>query len=235
VQLLLERDVPQFGRLIEAAALHRFWAMVAHCHGGIWSGSEPARSLGIAESTVRRYLDLMTDLLMLRQLQPWHENLSKRQVKAPKVYFRDSGLLHHFLGITSEQDLLQHPRCGASWEGFVVEEVLRCVSPDAQYFWATHAGAELDLLMFVAGKRLGVEIKRTDAPAMTKSMATARSDLRLDGLVVVYPGKQRFRIATGVDAVPVSALAANGPHVLFPDLFAKPRAARARRSKPRRP
>jgi predicted AAA+ superfamily ATPase len=225
VRLVLERDVPQFGLGIAAAALHRFWAMVAHCHGNVWSSSDPASSLGIAESTVRRYLDLMTDLLLLRQLPPWHENLRKRQVKAPKVYFRDVGLLHHFLGIGTTAELLLHPRCGASWEGFVIEEVLRCVRPDAQYFWATHAGAELDLLLFVGGKRLGVEVKRADAPGITRSMQVARQDLRLDGLCVVYPGPQRYWLADGIEVVPLADLAGNGPHVLFPRLFAAPTAA----------
>lgn len=226
VRMVLERDVPQFGLGIAATALHRFWSMVAHCHGGIWHNSDPARSLGVAESTIRRYLDLMTDMLLLRQLQPWHENLAKRQVKAPKVYFRDSGLLHHFLGVTTNEELLGHVRCGASWEGFVVEEVLRCVRPDAQYFWATHSGAELDLLLFVKGKRLGVEVKRADAPGMTKSLEVARHDLKLDGAIVVYPGDQRYAIAPGVEAVPVTELAGDGPHALFPKLFATPRSRR---------
>lgn len=225
VRLVLERDVPQFGPSVAAAALHRFWAMVAHCHGNVWSSSDPARSLGIAESTVRRYLDLMTDLLMLRQLQPWHENLTKRQVKSPKVYFRDVGLLHHFLGARTTAELLVHPRCGASWEGFAIEEVLRCARPDAQYFWATHAGAELDLLLFVGGKRLGVEVKRADAPGITRSMQVARQDLRLDGLCVVYPGPQRYWLADGIEVVPLADLAGNGPHVLFPRLFEAPTAA----------
>jgi predicted AAA+ superfamily ATPase len=219
VRLVLERDVPQFAGGIAAAALHRFWSMIAHVHGGIWKSSDPARSLGIAESTVRRYLDLMTDLLLLRQLQPWHQNLAKRQVKAPKVYVRDSGILHHMLGVTTDEQLLVHPKCGASWEGFVIEEVLRCVRPDAQYFWATHAGAELDLLLFVGGRRLGVEIKRVDAPSLTRSMAVARADLGLDAIAVVYPGTQRFVIAPGVEAVPVRELGGNGVEVLFPALF----------------
>ncbi|MBI5851013.1 MAG: ATP-binding protein [Planctomycetes bacterium] len=222
VHLVLERDVRQFGSTIAPQALHRFWSMVAHVHGNVWNSADPARSLGVAESTVRRYLDLMTDLLLLRQLQPWHENLGKRQVKAPKVYFRDPGLLHHFLGVTTANELLGHTRCGASWEGFVLEEVLRCVRPDAEYFWATHAGAELDLLLFRGGKRLGVAIKRVDAPGMTKSMAIAREDLHLDALAVVYPGPQRYAIEDGVEAVPLRELEQNGPHVLFPKLFSRP-------------
>ncbi len=219
VQLVLERDVPLFGATIPSAVLHRFWSMTAHTHGGIWRSSDPARSLGIAESTVRRYLDLLTDLLLLRQLQPWHENLGKRQVKSPKVYFRDSGLLHQFLGVTTLDELHRHPRCGASWEGFAIEEVLRCVRPDAQYFWATHAGAELDLLLFAGGRRLGVEVKRADAPGMTRSMEVAREDLRLDGLVVVYPGPKRYSLADDIEVVPLADLADGGSRALFPSLF----------------
>ena len=225
VQMVLERDVPQFGGLLATATLHRFWSMVAHCHGGVWSSSDPARSLGVAETTVRRYLDLMTDLLLLRQVQPWFENLGKRQVKAPKVYFRDSGLLHHFLGIQSLDQLLGHARSGASWEGFVLEQVLRCVQPEAHYFWGTHAGAELDLLLFAGGKRLGVEMKRSDAPGMTRSLEIARHDLRLDGAVIVYPGRERYAIAPGVEAVPLAELVGNGPQVLFPQLFRLARSA----------
>jgi Domain of unknown function (DUF4143) len=151
--------VPQLGINIPAAALLRFWTMVAHSHGGIWNSADPARSLGIGESTVRRYLDLFTSLLMVRQLQPWHENLNKRQVKAPKVYVRDSGLLHALLGIRTEGELLAHPKRGASWEGYAVEEILKVIEPDETYFWATHQGAELDLLLFKGGRRFGIEIK----------------------------------------------------------------------------
>ncbi len=138
--------------------------MVAHWHGSIWNSADPARSLGTSESTVRRYLDFMTGALMLRQLQPWHENLAKRQVKAPRVYLRDSGLLHELLGIRSDRDLWSHPKTGASWEGYALEETLKALNPDQAYFWATHQGAELDLLIFKNGKRYGVEFKRSDAP-----------------------------------------------------------------------
>lgn len=219
--------MPQFGVNIPAPALHRFWSMVAHVHGGIWTGSEPARSLGISESTVRRYLDLMTGLLMVRQLQPWHENLQKRQVKAPKVYVRDPGLLHQLLGIRDQAGLLRHPKMGASWEGFALEEVLRCVGPDAEYFRATHGGAELDLLMFKEGRRLGVEFRHGDAPSLTRSMAVAREDLALDALAVVYPGSQRFALADGVEAVPLRAIARGGAEELFPGLFTPTGRARA--------
>jgi uncharacterized protein len=216
IQTFLERDVPQLGINIPAPALLRFWTMVAHSHGSIWNSADPARSLGISESTVRRYLDLFTSLLVVRQLQPWHENLSKRQVKAPKVYVRDSGLLHALLGIRTENELLAHPKSGASWEGYAVEEVLSAVEPDQAYFWATHQGAELDLLLFKAGRRLGVEIKRMDAPTLTPSMRIAMEDLNLEQLVVLYPGSRTYDLDSRVRAVPLSIVASDGAVTLFP-------------------
>lgn len=216
IQTFLERDAPQLGVRIPAAALLRFWTMVAHCHGGIWSSADPARSLGIGESTVRRHLDLFTSLLVVRQLQPWHENLNKRQVKAPKVYVRDSGLLHVLLGIRTERDLLAHPKAGASWEGYAVEAVINELEPDQAYFWATHQGAELDLLLFKDGRRLGIEIKRADAPTFTRSMRSALADLSLEQLVVLYPGSREYDLAPRVRVVPIELLAsANIKHV-FP-------------------
>jgi predicted AAA+ superfamily ATPase len=216
IQTFLERDVPQLGINIPAPALLRFWTMVAHCHGSIWSAADPARSLGIGESTVRRYLDLFTGLLVVRQLQPWHENLSKRQVKAPKVYIRDSGLLHVLLGIRTEQDLLTHPKGGASWEGYAVEEVLSELEPDQAYFWATHQGAELDLLLFKNDRRLGVEIKRMDAPILTPSMRSALADLKLEQLIVLYPGPETYELEPRVRVMPISALAGASIESLFP-------------------
>ncbi len=210
IQTLLERDVPQLGVTVPAPALSRFWTMLAHYHGQTWNAAEPARSLGVSEPTVRRYLDLLTGLFMVRQLQPWHENLKKRQVKAPKVYIRDSGLLHQLLGIRTEADLLGHPKCGASWEGYAIEETLKLVQPDEAYFWATHTGAELDLLLFKDRKRFGVEVKRADAPSLTPSMRIALADLRLDRLVVLYPGKVRYTLADRVEVVPLSTLAEAG-------------------------
>ncbi len=203
VRTFLERDVPQFGGAIAPQALHRFWTMLAHHHGGIWKASDPARSLGVSEPTVRRYLDLLSGLFMVRQLQPWHANLGKRQVKAPKVYVRDSGLLHDLLGIRSESELLGHPRSGASFEGFAIEQVLAIVPHDEAYFWATHAGAELDLLLQIGPKRLGIEIKRSDAPTLTPSMRTALADLDLERLIVLYPGERSYSLAEGVDVMPV--------------------------------
>lgn len=207
IRTVIERDLPQLGTAVSSTALMRFWAMLAHLHGQVWNAAEPARALGVNESTVRRYLDLLTQLYLVRQLQPWHANIAKRQVKAPKVYIRDSGLLHHALGIADPVSLLLHPRCGASWEGFAIEQVLRIARPDQAWFWATHAGAELDLLIEKGGRRVGIEIKRTDAPRLTTSMKIALSDLALDMLYVIYPGSQRYRMAADVEAVPLQALA----------------------------
>ena len=206
VNRYLYSDLPQLGMNVAAPTMMRFWQMVAHYHGQTWNAAEPARSLGIGETTVRRYLDFLTQTFMIRQLQPWHENLGKRQVKAPKIYFRDSGLLHQLMGIRSFTQLLTHPASGASWEGFALEQVLRIAEPDQAYFWATQAGAELDLLMFKDGRRVGVEFKRTDVPRVTPSMRIAMHDLKLDALYVVYPGLHRFKLAEGIEAVPLWAL-----------------------------
>lgn len=201
IQTFLERDVPLSGSRIAATALLRFWSMLAHYHGQIWNAAEPARSLGTSEHTVRHYLDLLSGLFMIRQLPPWHENLAKRQVKAPKVYVRDTGLLHQLLGLQTAAQLLGHPKAGASWEGFVLEEVLRVAQPEQAYFWATHQGAELDLLLIKGGRKFGVEIKRQDAPVMTPSMRIARDDLGLRNLAVIYPGARSYSIGPGVAAV----------------------------------
>lgn len=208
IRTAVERDLPQMGMNVAAPALFRFWAMLAHWHGQVWNAAEPARSLGVGESTVRRYLDGLTQAYFVRQLQPWFANLAKRQVKAPKVYLRDSGLLHELLGVADPAALLQHPKSGASWEGFALDQVLRVAQPDEAFFWATHAGAELDLLMFKDGRRVGVEFKRADAPVLTPSMRIALTDLQLDALHVVYPGERRYPLADRVEAVPLSALVA---------------------------
>src|SRR5271167_1349414 len=210
LQTFLERDIPQLGITIPAVALRRFWNMVAHYHGQIWNAAELARALAINESTVRRYLDLMTGVFMVRQLPPWFENLGKRQVKAPKVYVRDTGLLHALLGIANQRDLELHPKVGASWEGYAVEEVLKALRPDEAYFWATHQGAELDLLLFKHGRRLGVECKRMDAPTLTPSMRIALNDLKLDRLVVVYPGERRYALAERIEVIPLVELVDGG-------------------------
>jgi predicted AAA+ superfamily ATPase len=207
VQTLLERDLPQLGVTIPAVALFRFWTMLSHYHGQIWNAADPARSLGVSEPTVRRYLDLLTGLFMIRQLKPWHANLAKRQVKAPKVYLRDSGLLHHLLGIRTRKDLLSHPKSGASWEGYALEEILKSVDVDDFYFWGTHGGAELDLLLLVNGLRIGVEFKRVDAPRLTRSMHIALEDLALDHLAVIYPGKTIYALGECVTVLPLTTLA----------------------------
>jgi predicted AAA+ superfamily ATPase len=199
-------DMPQFGLNIAAPAMLRFWSMLAHYHGQVWSAAPVAQSMGVSEPTIRRYLDTLTQTLMVRQLQPWHENLGKRQVKAPKIYFRDTGLLHALLGVSTQAQLLTHPLSGASWEGFALEQVLRIARPAQAYFWATHQGAELDLLMLQGQRRVGVEFKRTDAPKVTPSMRIALQDLRLDALYVVYPGLHRHALADKVEAVPLWAL-----------------------------
>ena len=215
LSLVIERDMPALGLHVAAPVMQRFCRMLAHYHGQTWNAAEPARSLGASEPTVRKCLDFMTGLQLVRQLPPWHENLGKRQVKAPKIYIRDSGLLHYLWGIADGDALWQHPKSGASWEGFALEQVLQVAQPDEAYFWATHAGAELDLLMFKHGLRVGVEFKRVDAPRMTASMHIALRDLKLDALYVVYPGERRYSLmfagdtSTGiaVQAIPLTELA----------------------------
>jgi predicted AAA+ superfamily ATPase len=204
LQTFLERDLPQLGVRIPTPALRRFWNMLAHYHGQIWNASELARALAVNESTVRRYLDLMTGIFMIRQLPPWFENLGKRQVKAPKVYVRDTGLLHTLLGITDRRSLEHHPKVGASWEGYAVEEVLKTYRPDEAYYWATHNGAEIDLVLFKSGRRIGVECKRADAPTLTPSMRIAMADLKLDQLSVVYPGEKTYSLARNVEVIPLA-------------------------------
>ena len=214
VQTLLERDFPQWDVRVPAVALRRFWAMLAHYHGQTWNAREPARAMGVNESTTRRYLDILTDALVVRQLQPWHANLARRQVKSPRIYIRDSGLLHLLLGIHTPRQLFEHPKVGASWEGFVIEQVLAAEAHDEAYFWATHQGAEIDLILYRAGKLFGVECKRADAPRLTPSMRIACRDLGLERIAVIYPGARRYPLAERVEAIPLSALADEAP--VFP-------------------
>jgi hypothetical protein len=207
IQTFLERDLPQWGIMAPPITLLRFWTMLAHYHGQIWSAVEPARSLSVSEPTVRRYLDILTGVFMIRQLQPWHANLKKRQVRAPKIYLRDTGLLHQLLGIRSDQELFSHPKCGSSWEGYVIEETIKTINPDEAYFWGTHNGAEIDLVMVKGGRMLGVECKRIDAPRLTPSMRIALENLNLERIAVVYPGARRYALAENVHAVPLEAIA----------------------------
>jgi len=204
VRTYLERDLPQLGLRVPAPAMRRFWTMLAHYHGQTWNASELGRSMGLSDKTVRGYLDLLTGTFMVRQLQPWFENLGKRQVKAPKVYFKDSGLLHHLMDIPTRHHLLGHPKVGASWEGFAIEQVLRVFEPSQPYFWSAHGGAELDLIFMYKGRRLGFEIKFTEAPRVTASMRTAKEDLRLDHLWVIHPGVHGFPMEEGITAMPLT-------------------------------
>lgn len=208
VRTFLERDLPQLGVTIPSPTLGRFWAMLAHYHGQIWNASEFGRSFGIADTTARAYLDLLASTFVIRILLPWHENLKKRQVKSPKVFFTDSGLLHSMLGIGSFNDLESHPRLGASWEGFAMSEVVRRLDarPDECHFWATHNGAELDLLVVRGRKRMGFEFKRTDAPRVTPSMKTALEDLRLDAIDVIHAGRETYPIHRKIRAVALERL-----------------------------
>jgi len=206
IQTLLERDFPQWGVRIAATALWRFWTMLAHYHGQTLNVAEFARAMGVSETTIRRYLDLLTDAFMIRQLQPWYANVRKRQVKSPKIYIHDSGLLHQLLGIKNERELLTHPKIGASWEGYVIEEIITLIQPDEVWFWATHQGAEIDLVIQKDGKTLGVECKRTDVPRLTPSIRSALNDLNLDKVWVIYPGDKQFTLSEKVEAFPVTKL-----------------------------
>ena len=208
LQTFLERDLPQLGIRTPAETLRRFWSMVAHYHAQTWNGAEIARAFGIGESSVRRYLDLLTRALVLRQLPPWHANLAKRQVRSPKVFVEDSGLLHALLGIETGSDLAGHPKVGASWEGFLIKEIVERLNarPEECFFWATHTGAELDLLVISGQRRLGFEVKRTSAPRLTRSMAAVLEDLALERLDVVHAGEATFPLASNVRAVAAQAL-----------------------------
>ena len=201
VTTFLERDLPALGLRVPAPTMRRTWAMLAHLHGQIFNASELGRSLGVSDKSVRHYVDVLEQAFMVRQLQPWHENVAKRQVKAPKIYVRDSGLLHAMLGLETRQALHRHPKVGASFEGFALETVLRSLSVRSgeAFFWATHGGAELDLLVVRKGKRLGFEFKRSDHPTTTKSMHTALEDLRLERLTVVVPGRASYPLTERID------------------------------------
>ena len=204
----LERDLPQLGVTIPAPTLRRFWTMLAHWHGQVWNASGFARSFGVSDSTVWRYLDLLTAALVMRQLPPWHENIAKRQVKSPKVFLADSGLLHALLGLGTLDELEAHPKLGASWEGFVLGAVIRRLGARREecWFWATHTGAALDLLVTRGRRRLGFEIRRTTAPRMTRSLQAARETLALDELTVVHAGEHTFPLADGARALAFARL-----------------------------
>ena len=207
---LLDRDLPALGSTIPSATLRRFWAMLAHWHGQVWNAAEFARAFGVSHTTVRRYLDLLTSVFVVRQLQPWFENISKRQVRSPKVYIADSGILHALLGLTTREDVVSHPKVGASWEGFVIGQIVHLLRspPDRVFHWSTHAGAELDLLVMAGARRYGFEVKRSESPRLTRSMRSALETLNLDRLDVVHAGTRRYRLAPRVRALPAAELAA---------------------------
>jgi predicted AAA+ superfamily ATPase len=202
----LERDIPQLGIQVPSATVGRFWTMVAHYHGQVLNVAELARALGSSEPTARRYLDILCGTYVVRQLPPWFENIKKRQVRSPKVYVRDAGLLHTLLGIADSQGLQGHPKVGASWEGFCVEQILHVCGDRDAYFWGTHSGAELDLLVRHGGRRLGFDFKFSDQPRTTKSMRIALQDLMLDHLYVVHPGGHTFPLDETITAIPLPTL-----------------------------
>jgi predicted AAA+ superfamily ATPase len=206
IRTFLERDIPQLGITVPAETLRRFWTMVAHYHGQVWNAAQFARSLGTSQITARRYLDILAGAYMVRILPPWFENIRKRQVKAPKIYIRDSGILHGLLQLRTLADLQSHPKLGASWEGFVLEQVIGALETRDAYFWATHAGAALDLLVTLGGKHYGFEFKYADAPRASRSMHVALHDLSLEHLWVIYPGHQEYAVHDKISVVPIDNL-----------------------------
>lgn len=209
IRTFLERDIPQLGISIPAETLRRFWTMIAHYHGQVWNAAHLARSLGASENTARRYLDILAGAYMIRILPPWFGNIRKRQVKAPKIYVRDSGILHALLQLRTLTDLQSHPSLGASWEGFALEQVIGALESRDAYFWATHAGAELDLFVRVAGKHYGFEFKYADAPGGSRSMYVAIQDLSLTHLWVIYPGHQEYLLDDKISVIPIASV----PHL----------------------
>lgn len=209
ISTFLERDLANLGFRTPATTMRRFWTMTAHYHGQVWNGAELARAIGVSQPTIRRYLDALTDALVIRQLQPWFANVAKRQTRSPKIYVRDSGLLHRLLGIADRHGLLNHPKVGASWEGFVVEQILLGDATNP-WFWGTHAGAEIDLIVEVDGQRVGIEVKRTDRPRLTPSIRSALADLQLDRVIMVHAGSRRYAIAPTVEAIPAGEVLTDG-------------------------
>ncbi len=209
IRTFLERDIPQLGITIPSETIRRFWTMVAHYHGQVWNAAQFARSLGTSENTARRYLDILSGAYMARILPPWFENIRKRQVKAPKIYIRDSGILHALLQMPTLADIQGHPKLGASWEGFALENVIGALETRDAYFWATHAGAELDLFVMARGKRLGFEFKYADAPGTSRSMHISIKDLGLDHLWVIYPGRREYKLDEKITVIPVDTI----PHL----------------------
>lgn len=214
IDTFLARDIPALGNLVPAATLRRFWTMLAHWHGQLWNGAEFGRAFGVSHTAVRRYLDLLTSVFVVRQLQPWHVNIAKRQVRSPKVYVADSGILHALLGLTSRREVVSHPKVGASWEGFAIAQIMQLLNarPNQCFHWGTHSGAELALLITTGNRRYAFEIKRAEAPKLTPSMRSAFATLGLARLDVVHAGTERYRLAPGIHALPAADL----PRMLKP-------------------
>jgi predicted AAA+ superfamily ATPase len=208
IRTFLERDIPHLGISIPSVAMRRFWTMLAHYHGQVWNASELGRAMGLSDKTMRTYLDVLTGTFMIRQLMPWYENIGKRQVKAPKIYFRDSGILHKLLSLPDYHSLIAHPRVGASWEGFALEQTINVIKPQQAYFWSTYSGAELDLFFLHKGRRYGVEFKFNEAPAVTKSMHAAMDTLNLRHLWIVYPGVKEYPAHEKISVQPLRNISA---------------------------
>jgi len=204
VRTFVERDIGQLGFRIASTAISRFWTMLSHYHGQVWNGSEIAASLGVNPQTARNYLDALEQTLMIRRLPPWYVNLGKRLVKSPKIYIRDSGLLHALQGIRNMEELIAHPKLGASWEGYALESILRQFQGEEAYFYSIHSGSELDL--YFPSSSIGFEIKRQDAPRRTRSMEISIEDLKLRHLYVVYPGERRYALSENIEVIPLSAV-----------------------------
>ena len=203
IKTFLERDIPSLGFSIPTAQLRKFWLMLCHYHGGIFNASELGNSLGVSYHTAKHYLDILEGTFMIRVLQPWYENLKKRQVKTPKIYFRDSGVYHTLLGLNNNEAIATHPKIGSSWEGFALEQIIRYYNADSEecYFWSSHNVAEIDLLIVKNGKRLGFEFKYTDTPKITKSMKISLEDLKLDKINVIFPGNLSFKLSDKIEAI----------------------------------
>lgn len=208
IATFLERDIPQLGLNIPAKALGRFWRMLAHYHGQIFNASEIGKSLELSDHTAQRYLDLLSGTFMVRQLRPWHYNTKKRLIKRPKIYFRDTGILHSLLSLEAKKDVLSHPKLGTSWEGFALEEAIRLIQlrEDEVFFWGVHTGAELDLVFEKRGRLYGIEVKYTQAPSLTPSMRFALEELSLKHLWVIYPGSQDYSLNRNVTVISLANL-----------------------------
>lgn len=213
ISTFLERDIPNLGFQIPPEQMRRFWLMLAHYHAQIFNASDLGKSLGISDHTIRKYLDILVGTFMIRRLTPWFENLGKRQVKSPKIYFKDSGILNALIGISDDTQLQIYPKLGSLWEGFAIEQVINLenASPEECYFWKTQSGAELDLLIIKNGKRIGFEIKYADSPKITPSMKIAFNDLKLDHLYLIFPGKESFPMTENITAEGIDSFRKNRP------------------------